>query len=146
MTRSITSAAVLLAVLNAGVVAASVPVAKPPDAPAKATAGLRAPDASVPPLSSPAEATFRTALLPDSGSVGLLTISRLRTEPQPARLRCWQHGVAVLDEAFTGQPNLPSGTLFSTGPASNPRLVVFGQETGLCVVTHGSGRAGGDWR
>lgn len=77
---------------------------------------------------------------------GTFAGGRLRAEPAASRLRCWQHGVAVLDEQFTGPATIPAGMLVSAGPGANPRITVFGQGTGLCVVTSGSGAEGRDWR
>lgn len=90
-----------------------------------------------------------------AGSLNLFVPSRTSSRQLAARhivfapeacLSCWQHGVAVLDEPFTGTANLPAGGVFSVGAVGSQRLLVFGQGTGLCLVTQGEGRGEFGWR
>ena len=129
------------AVSSAAVVTPAVqPVAPDP-------ARLQPPVPPGPAADTPPPARQPSAVVMMANSVpGTFAAGRLRAEPAASRLRCWQHGVAVLDEQFTGPATIPAGMLVSAGPGANPRITVFGQGTGLCVVTAGPGAEGRDWR
>lgn len=127
--------------------AASAAAAAPavPTAPAAMADQLDLPRVVLPAPDAPAAARIAVAAPVAAAGGGTAQSpaapARQRLEAAASRLRCWQHGVAVLDEAFTGTANLPAGSVFSIGPAGSQRLLVFGQGTGLCSVTNLQERA-----
>ena len=65
---------------------------------------------------------------------------RLKLEPDAPRLRCWQHGVSVLDERLSEATVAQSAALLSARSADGQQLVLLPAGAGLCLATMGKAR------
>lgn len=60
---------------------------------------------------------------------------RLKPEPPAARLRCWQRGQLVLDEALGDTSGQATTGLITLRGAQGQALNVFAAGTGFCLAT-----------
>lgn len=65
---------------------------------------------------------------------------RLKPEPPTARLRCWQRGQLVLDEALGDSTGQAGSGLVTLRGAQGQALNVFAAGSGLCLATAVIGR------
>lgn len=66
-------------------------------------------------------------------ATGLAT--RARLSPPGSRLRCWQHGVSVVDDALAGSVSVPAGAMPLGHDMAGQNLVLLNLGTGLCVLS-----------
>lgn len=61
----------------------------------------------------------------------------LRPKPETTlpRLRCWQHGLSVVDEPIAEGPVASAAPLLNAPGAGGQQVMVLANGTGLCIVT-----------